>query len=401
MTRQEKEDRIIELILKKLRNDLSPQEQEELDSWKEESMTNKAFAEQFTQANITEQLAIMGSTNTEKEWDRFQEMAPFPAIDGPKRFTWYRLAAAASILIVGLSLLFFWRQYQQDTVQTAAPEILQHQFTNDLDPGNRKASLILADGKIIALDSAQSGMLGQQSGSTIHQQDGQVWYEPAATHYEKPVYNTVTTPRGGEYRLVLPDGSKVWLNAASSIRFPAAFAGATREVDITGEVYFEVAKNARMPFLVSAGGMQVKVLGTHFNVNAYADEPFISTTLLEGLVEVTKNKDRKVIQPGQQAIIGQQQPIAIQKNVDLVAVMAWQQNQFNFKAASIEEVMRQVSRWYDVDISYGGRVEQRFSGTIPRNMKASALLNMLEQIGYVKFNIDGKKITVTPHVESQ
>jgi ferric-dicitrate binding protein FerR (iron transport regulator) len=202
--------------------------------------------------------------------------------------------------------------------------------------------------------------------------------------------------------LVLSDGTKVWLNSVSSIHYPTAFVGKERIVDITGEVYFEVMKNRAMPFKVMVNGMQVEVLGTHFNINSYEDEANIKTTLIEGLVKIVNNRKASFLKPGQQAIlrlrIGQDEKreMKIVDNADIEEVVSWKKGLFRFQKADIKTIMRQVSRWYDVEVEYEKEVTETFSGTIPRNVTVSKLFAMLELTGHVHFKIDGKKIMVIP-----
>jgi ferric-dicitrate binding protein FerR (iron transport regulator) len=207
--------------------------------------------------------------------------------------------------------------------------------------------------------------------------------------------NTITTPRGGQYQVVLPDGSKVWLNAASSIEFPTSFTGNTRNVSITGEAYFEVAKNAAKPFLVKTNRAVIEVLGTHFNVMAYDDEAEMKTTLLEGAVKVKSGSTSNYLRHGQQAVLNATGQTRVLDDVDVDDATAWKNGIFQFNDAGIEVIMRQASRWYDVNVSYEGQIPvKQFTGRISRKVKASELLNMLAYTG-VKFRIEGKNIIVT------
>jgi transmembrane sensor len=211
------------------------------------------------------------------------------------------------------------------------------------------------------------------------------------------LYNRITTPRGGQYRLVLPDGTRVWLNSASSIRFPTRFDGHERKVELMGEGYFEVAKNASKPFRVAfAGSGEVEVLGTHFNINAYEDEPSLKVTLLEGSVRVRSAGDSKVLQPDEQAVIsGASAAISVQKGIDVNQVVSWKDDLFDFNNDPLPAVMRQLSRWYDADISYRGIIpEGHYTGSIRRQASLSEVLRMLELAGGVHFSIEKKQIVV-------
>lgn len=323
-----------------------------------------------------------------------------PAVVPMYKRTWYRVAAAAIILLL-LSVggyFIFNRPAQKQIAQT---EKRQQPYKNDIAPGGNKAILTLANGTQIILDSAANGALTQQGNTKIIKLDsGRLAYNSLNEKPGEVLYNTISTPRGGQYQIVLADGSKVWLNAASSLRFPASFTGKERKVELTGEGYFEVAKNAAMPFRVNANGMQVEVLGTHFNINAYNDEDVIKTTLLEGSVKVREGASGTIIKPGQQALVENQGNPLISKirvqTVDVDGAVAWKNGYFSFDKADLPTVMRQIARWYDVEISYEGNIPKReFGGKIDRNSNASQVLKILEE-SKVHFRIEGKKIIVMP-----
>jgi ferric-dicitrate binding protein FerR (iron transport regulator) len=208
--------------------------------------------------------------------------------------------------------------------------------------------------------------------------------------------NTMQTPRGGQYGVILPDGSKVWLNAASSLTYPTAFTGVDRSVQLKGEAYFEVADNKDKPFIVMVGNMQVNVLGTHFNVMAYEDENAIKTTLLEGAVKVTNGGAAHLLKPGQEGRLDRSSDAFKLLEVDANEAIAWKNGVFQFGGASIETVMREIVRWYDVDVEYQGRTNEHFRGAISRSVNASEVFKMLELTGAVHFTIDKKKIIVKP-----
>ena len=266
-------------------------------------------------------------------------------------------------------------------------------------PGSNKAILTLADGSTIILQSAINGIVAQQGNTKISKSaDGQLVYKSLNEKPTEVLINSIATPKGGQYQLVLSDGSIVWLNAASSLRFPAAFAGSERKVELSGEAYFEVAKNASMPFKVEVAGKgEVEVLGTHFNVNAYSDEATVNTTLVEGRVKVKAlaNRDSRIIAPGEQAQLEGNGRISINKDADTEQAMAWKNGTFNFSHAELGVVMRQLSRWYDVDIKFEGPVSQRqFSGEIQRDLKLSQVLKLLEK-NNVFCSLQGKNINCT------
>jgi len=308
--------------------------------------------------------------------------------------SWQAVAAVLIFLLLGTGM-FRWLTRP---TQTSLAKTESTTFKHDAAPGGNKATLTLANGAVIVLDSAVNGLLAQQGNARVQKlSDGQLAYK--ALH-EKPIevlYNTLTTPRGGQYQLVLPDGSKVWLNAASSISYPTAFTGGERSVEIKGEAYFEVAKNTTMPFVVKVNDVRVQVLGTHFNINAYSDEDAVKTTLLEGAVKVTKGAATVLLNPGEQAILAySSSEIRVHANADLESVIAWKNGYFSFNQTDLATIMRQMARWYDVDIVYSGKVpDRRFGGEIPRNTNAAQVLKMLEE-SKVHFRIEGKKVIVLP-----
>ena len=320
-------------------------------------------------------------------------------------FTLRKVAAAAAILIM-LSASIWYFLARIPKAEMAKTENTRAANQQDVAPGGNKAILTLADNSTIILDSAANGQLTQQGKTTVIKSgDGKLVYNAKAltTDHAPLTYNTLTTPRGGQYQLILPDGSKVWLNAASSITYPTAFVGKERKVTISGEAYFEVApvllrSGQKMPFLVQQGDMTVQVLGTHFNVNGYDNEAALMTTLLEGSVRVTKGSSVTVLKPGEQAVAGKagNNNISVVNDPDITEVMAWKNGQFAFNDATIESIMHQVERWYDVEIVYDAKVSKHFIANIPRSVPLSELLKLLELTDQVHFKIQGRKITVLP-----
>jgi ferric-dicitrate binding protein FerR (iron transport regulator) len=272
---------------------------------------------------------------------------------------------------------------------------------HSVTPGGNKAVLTLADGSVINLDSAKNGTLTQQGNiKIIKGEDGQLLYYVDQEGATMKGYNTISTPRGGKYQIVLADGSKVWLNAASSLKFPASFTGKAREVILTGEGYFEVAKNTSMPFHVKVNNMMVEVLGTHFNVNAYEDESSVATTLLEGSVKIKKDVSAKsssqslVLIPGDQAELAKDGEVKINHNANVQEVIAWKNDNFEFNNTPVTDIMRQVSRWYDVEIDYRGAVPiHQLTGKISRNVDLNQLIDMLKYTG-INMKIENKKIII-------
>jgi transmembrane sensor len=275
---------------------------------------------------------------------------------------------------------------------------------HDIMPGKQGAVLTLADGRQVVIDSAGNANIAQQGNVVVSQQNGQLVYRKEKGGNNKVeegsaplAYNMLSTPKGRQFELMLPDGSKVWLNAASSIRYPVSFTSDERRVEITGEAYFEVEKNPAKPFRVaiftSPGNQmaEVEVLGTHFNINAYSDEQAINTTLLEGKVKVTalatqpqatNNKLQTILKPGQQASISDKSSKILVQTVDADAFIAWKNGFFNFQDASLQQVMRQLARWYDVDVKYESGIPNiEFGGKMGRDLTLSNVLHFLEKSG--------------------
>jgi transmembrane sensor len=304
------------------------------------------------------------------------------------------------LLIIGASIIYMVRSgatKEDNVVKNNTPAVHL-----DVLPGGNHATLTLADGSSILLDTAKHGGLAQQGISAIHKPvDGLLVYEPTETSAKDEAgMNTIRTPRGGQYQVRLPDGSKVWLNAASSIQFPVSFTGNIRKVTITGEVYFEIAgrvtaSGAKQSFVVDiAGKSEVEVLGTHFNINAYDDEAIIKTTLLEGSVKVSNGSGQsRMLQPGQQSqIIGNR--FSIINEADTEEAVAWKNGLFKFNDADIQAILRQAARWYDIEVEIKGNDSgERFRGKIARDVKLSEFLRILE-VNQVSFQTQGKKIII-------
>jgi ferric-dicitrate binding protein FerR (iron transport regulator) len=310
-----------------------------------------------------------------------------------RRLPLFRYGAAAAV-ILGIAVAIFLpsRRHKQQPAQSPAENLA----TTPIPPGGNKASLTLAGGRIILLDSIANGQLAVQGSTTITKNDdGQISYNAAGAAIA--LENTLTTPRGGQFQLTLPEGTKVWINAASSITYPTAFTGKERKVTIKGEAYFEVAQNKNQPFIVQVqDGPQVEVLGTNFNINAYTDEPSIRTTLVSGSVKV-RYKDRSLLlKPSQQALLTRQQQLALDTVPDIDEVLAWRNGFFAFNKAPLEIVLRQLSRWYNVDIVYSDGVPAiRFEGEMKRDLNLSEVLNILRKME-VHCKMDGRRLIVLP-----
>jgi len=301
--------------------------------------------------------------------------------------------AASLLLLAGFSTYYFTHNRYVKPNEIA----YQNKTNDDIKPGGNKAILTLANGSKINLSDVKNGVLTNQGKTLLKKdQDGQITYQASAKAEDQSlIYNTITVPKGGQYQISLSDNTKVWLNSASSVTFPVAFSKTERMITITGEVYLEVAKNKHLPFRVAAGKQVIEVLGTHFNINAYADEPSIKTTLVEGSVKVTANDKTIILKPNQQADVLNNTTGDIKVSAaDIENVLAWKNGVFQFDNTEMPAIMREISRWYDVQIKYEGQSPQRnFTGSISRNVNLSELLNMLKYTG-VDFKTQGHTITV-------
>jgi len=309
-----------------------------------------------------------------------------------KVFPLKRLAAAAAILVL-LALPAYLVLTQKDS---RPKQIVQKgPVAQIIMPGSKKATLTLADGTTLTLDSTGKQII-QQAGAAIQQQNGQLSYAGQPTDGSIH-YNKLTTPRGGQFRLVLPDGTKVWLNSASMLRYPTAFKGKERLVELDGQGYFEVAANAQQPFKVKVRDMEVQVLGTDFDIMAYGDENSINTTLIAGSVQVQEGSAKQLLRPGQQAVVNNQDHGMTVRAADIRKVTAWKNGMFVFNHMALPAILREIARWYDVDIVYKANPgSELYGGGIGRDLQLADVLALLEGNGYNHFRIEGRKLIVLP-----
>lgn len=375
----------------------------------------QAFAEAENEKELKEAITVylqneVVANETEEEQD--QRMLRIYSQMKPQLFTapeaeavvrpignYFKYSIAAAFFVCILTILYFYIP-PGDTGKVANTEGIQQ---NDINPGTNKAVLTLADGSQISLTDAENGELTKQAGITVVKTaDGQIVYETVgAPSNQQSVYNTISTPAGGQYQINLPDGSKVWLNAASSLKYPTVFNGQSRKVELRGEAYFEVAKlkneqpdgtEGNLPFIVVSRGQEVTVLGTHFNINSYTDEPVVKTTLLEGRVKVISAAVSKILKPGQQAAVAGN---IVVTDVDATLATDWKNGNFTFNDESIHTIMRKLARWYDIDVVYKGNVPDIYFGAeISRAKKLSEVLKVLETAGKIHFTIEGRRVTV-------
>ncbi len=392
MTRLDLQFRIAQLIKKYLRNNLSPEENRELQNWLNDDENNRQLFNKITnEETLNKELLFFNELSLDKARQlvaaKTWEITKVVPIKSNTKY--WRYVVAAAVIVAGFFAIYQYSMKSgsdRESVKTTTEKPF-------ITPGGNKATLQLADGSVIVLDSAANGNLTSQGNVKVIKLDGKLTYN-SSNNRSEAVYNTIKTPRGGQYQLVLADGSQVWLNAASSIRFPVDFTEKVRKVEITGEAYFEIKKDAAKPFIVTIPGKgQVEVLGTHFNINAYDDENTLNTTLIEGSVKfIADNGESVKLKPGQQAQLSSS--VSVLNDADIDKIIAWKTGWFNFDRADITTIMRQVSRWYDVEVVYEGQVSKKtFSGIVSRSQQIAEVLKIMEKAG-VKFRIEGKKITV-------
>lgn len=395
------EDRIPYLIEKLLQGSADPTERDELAEWavaagqhgRDAAALEAAWQRFAPQDHLPDDkaAAILAAILAAPK------QKPLPRIGR----RWIRVAGAAAVLI--LLGVGYWQLHRPTTPPLAAAMPQAQRFHDDvIAPTGSRTTLTLGDGNTITLDSAASGTLAQQGGMQVQKiAKGQLAYVPTGKT-GAITYNTLSTGRGGQTSVTLADGTRVWLNALSTLRFPAAFTGTERQVELTGEAYFEVAHNADAPFRVkitpSASGKDsydLAVLGTAFDIKAYPDEALSRITLLEGAVNVSLSSgEGQRLSPGQQAQVTPGQPIRVAPDADTTAAVAWKNGYFVFHSADLASLLREAARWYDIDVEYQRTVSTRFNGEVPRSTPVSDLLKAMELTGDVKFAIEGKKITV-------
>lgn len=368
-----------ELINRYLNGTSSISEDRLIEAWYNTMSEKRTLSEENDFDHLSEELWVktLERAKINRQWKKIR--------------LWPLMAVAGAIAACLILLLYY--------PSTEIPEgttVKNLALVDKILPGTNKAVLTLSNGSRINLTDGENGNLAEENRVVINKTaDGQVIYS-AAEKNSAVVFNTITTPRGGQYAVVLSDGTKVFLNAQSSITFPTSFPGAERLIKINGEAYLEVAHNRSMPFRVQTKGQLVEVLGTHFNINSYDDEPLIRTTLLEGSVKVQSGSSKVLLKPGEQSQLDKAKSgskISVQ-TVNLEEVIAWKNGIFEFDEASIEDVMRKTARWYDINVSYVGKAPDiRISGRISRKVDFSGLIQLLEFEG-IKFRIEGKNIAI-------
>lgn len=390
---------IADLITKHLSDELNDQEKQELNKWVQQSEEHQRFFEQLTGEDTLAATLNEYETSRGIVYEKIKETVAFNEPAKSKIKVIWRLTAVAAVLVATCGVVVWWNI---DSKEKKAPPTAAVPATHDRQPASEGAVLKLDDGKEIILDNAKDGALAQQGNTQITKQGGLLAYN-SNDPGNKVLYNTLSTPKGRVYKLVLSDGSKVWLNAASSIRFPTAFTGWQRNVEITGEVYFEVQQDAEMPFRVTVSQRAtIDVLGTSFNVNGYDNEQLLRTTLLEGSVKIVALEQEErgnsvILKPGQQAQLKNTQSgaISVVNNANIKNVMGWKDGYFSLDDLTLEELMREVERWYDVEVVYEKGIPMKaFFGKVNRDLSLLDFMEGLKDWG-VRFRLEGRKLIIT------
>jgi transmembrane sensor len=391
------DNRIAGLIYKYLQKDISEAEYQELQTWVNSSdRASEIFDELTSEHKLPGEYAnYLFFRKRVLEKIHAADQGTSVVVEMKKGFRWNAWLSAAvvvSVVVGGFSLLIDKKAAKQSVV------VNQDTVTNVVPPGKDGAILTLADGGSIVIDELKDGEVARQGNVSVVKDSGTLRYRSYQFGGSGSEYNLLSTPRGRIYRVELPDGSIVNLNAASSLHFPTVFGNDERRVTLTGEAYFEVAKDDSKKFVVIGPGMTIEALGTQFTINSYEDEPDVKVTLIEGSIRVNKEKSSVILKPGQQASMSQKsfssQSITV-STADVEQEMAWKNGLFIFQKATVDEMMRQFARWYDVEIVIEDTVKdgRTISGLINRKMNAAEALKIFNSLGY-NFTITGKKIIV-------
>jgi transmembrane sensor len=387
--------RASELIFKYLKGELSDPEQTELDSWIEESDANRAlFSELTNPAHLNVALNELYQKDKKSAYRRLSRRL------FPKKFNVLKLSPVifryvAAAVVLGLIATVIYVYTIQKPNKKGPQEYAGKEEVQDILPGGNHAVLTRSDGKHIVLDSIGVGtLLNDGDAKIIKSQDGQIVYQAAEKAPAEVGFNSVSTPASAQFQVILPDGSKVWLNALSRLDYPTAFTGNVRKVSLSGEGYFDVARDKSKPFHVNVDGMDVQVTGTEFNINAYKDEALVKSTLFEGGVKITRDEISFELSPGQQLQVDPRTKQVKVKDADLEAVSAWKNGVFYLNNVDIATLMRQAARWYDIEIEYPNGIPMvNLIGEIDRNTNLSELMKVLNETG-IKTRLDGRTLSV-------
>ncbi|THU35995.1 DUF4974 domain-containing protein [Niastella caeni] len=391
---------IAALILKQLQGNIANEEKDILDAWIAANADHQRLWNEMNDVTVCQAaMQAMARYDAASALERFMQKHANPEPQAKRRVMalWKWMAAAAVMVLAFTAYWWFVKApYQQ-------PVVAENQAHVDVAPGKNGAILTLANGERVVLDSLQNGVVALQNGTKATLKDGELVYAPPANAGSEMVYNTISVPNGRQFMLTLHDGTRVWLNAASSIRYPVAFTGTQRQVEVSGETYFEVVKNKKMPFRVTVDNRaEIEVLGTHFNVNAYDNEETLNTTLLEGAVRITTRQAasygkqlEQVLVPGQQLQLSDKGAAIVEP--ELEKVIAWKNGLFNFEGVYLKTAMKQIARWYDVEVVYRGNVPDiKFFGSISRSISLAGLIKGFQSTGVHMTIENGKQLIVMP-----
>ena len=393
----ERASRIASLIVKRMQESLSEEEEAELEAWLREDSENYLLMEEMMDVNaLSRQLEELQSIDHNQAYERFSARVFPPAapVKKPLRKVWYFAAAAVLLIIFSL-------RYLLHNDVPPAPVVAANDYSN-IQPGGKKATLTLANGATVDLDQQHTGIVAREGNSIVQLGDsGKLSYVSTKGQPDRsaPLMHTLSVPRGGEYEITLSDGTTVWLNAVSILQFPVHFTANERRVHLTGEAYFKVAKNSA-PFIVEVNGAEVQALGTEFNINAYPEKKTLQTALVSGVVKVSKQGQSQLLRPGTLAQVDSTGAITVHE-ADVEEVTAWQRGEFIFRNTPLSAILEQVTRWYDVEISYPSGIPAiNFTGGFRREHGIKNILGMIELTGDLRFEVDGKVIRVFPPADA-
>jgi transmembrane sensor len=380
------------LLVKYLKGELSHSENERLRKWVDADFRNRMLLEDLeNQDALFKDLRFLSTVDKKAGWANLENRINEVPVRTKSLTTgvWKYLVAMLVFGILTYAMVLATYKYKRSGIIEARSAT----GNNDIPPGGDRGTLTLANGTVMVLEEIKNGTITEENGIRISRKDGEIVYEVIQSKVADEVsYNTIRTPVGGKFHIVLPDGSKVWLNSESSLHFPTVFSGSERKVDLVGEGYFEIEANRQMPFIVQAARTRVEVLGTHFNLMAYVDEGNAKTTLLEGSVKVSNGESFRKLVPGQQALIGEKIHV---ENVDVDEAVAWKNGYFQFEGESLVGIMNQLRRWYGIELADERLLPNKhFTAVISRNSSLSQVLKMLEMSGDLKFKIEGNTVSI-------
>ena len=370
------------LILKYLQGKLAEEEKRQLDEWLKDDRNKKLFSRLVNKQRILVKMERLDEYDWEKSWKVMEKK-----LHERKKFSWKYWGMVASLL--GIVLLGTWVFMEKN--EKKSPVVVMR----GVEPGGVFAELVLPDGKIVELNKDSNNLFLGESGKVLRNENGVLFLTQDSVQLQKVGYSEIRTPRGGEYQVVLPDNSIVWLNAASKLRFPLTFSGKERRVFASGELYFQVAKDSLSPFRIEVEGLyEVEVLGTEFNVRAYSDLPS-ATTLVDGRVLIRDKGTKVVLKPGEQAVKGKHGEVVV-REVDVAPYIAWKQGYFLFEDERLEDILNELARWYDVNIFFENSSvrEERFSVDMPRHESFEEVLRLIEQTRSIQIEIEGNNVFV-------